>query len=356
MVTETKIGWTDCTVNPIRVIRLGADGEPLAKQPGPWKSGVHCEHVTDECKFCWAEGENKNRGTRLAFKPGHRKQLRVIMDNKKLLSPLRRRKPSMIFPFSMTDLFLDFYDDDTVARGIAMMVAARQHFFQPLTKRSPRMMALLNSDAFWDLVHEHALAMIDLVYGRRFRKEIGSCVSGVFAGARISAKNPPPNIMWGVSVGLRDAMDRVLDLIATPAALRNVSYEPALEAVDFSWAVTRNRLEIGAAFLMRARFAPGLETIRPLDQLIFGGGGRGRQHCDVDWGRSALAACRIGGAGTSFFMKQTGSNAFDRGVPILLTGKDSKGAKEHNIPADLRVREIPRAITAWLTRELRRAF
>jgi protein gp37 len=257
----------------------------------------------------------------------------------------------MIFPFSMTDLFLDFYDDHTVARGIAMMVAARRHFFQPLTKRSPRMMALLNDDAFWEVVHAEALKLMADVFGRGY-VATNQHITGVDATRRISSRNPPPNIMWGVSVGLCDVLDRVLDLIATPAALRNVSYEPALEAVDFSWAVTRNRLDIGAAFLTRARFAPGLETIRPLDQLIFGGGGRGRQHCDVDWGRSALAACRVGGAGTSFFMKQTGSNAVDRGARIVLTGKDAKGAKEHNIPADLRVREIPAAITAWLTRSL----
>jgi protein gp37 len=354
MVTETKIGWTDCTVNPIRVLRLGPDGEPLDPQPGVWGSGVHCEHVTEECKFCWAEGENNNRGTRLPFKPGHRKNLRVIIDEKMLLSPLRRRKPSMIFPFSMTDLFLDFYDDETVARGIAMMVAARRHFFQPLTKRSARMVLLLNSEVFWDRIRTHALEILEEVKSPLLKAHCSGLV-GLDGQTMVGPRNPPPNIMWGVSVGFQQAADRVIDLLRTPAALRNVSYEPALGPVDFTDICNGHFFADALAGTRwhdnpdgpnpQEKFAPGL------DQIIFGGGGRGRQRCDVDWGRPALRACRAVGA--SFFMKQTGSNAFDRGIPIVLHGKDQKGAKDWNIPEDLRVREIPPAIAAWLTREVR---
>ncbi len=349
MVTETKIGWTDATVNPLRVLLLGADGEPLAKQPGPWRSGVHCEHVTEECRFCWAECQNKTRGTRLDFKPGHRKRLRAFVDEEKLLSPLRLNRSSMIFPCSMTDIFLDLYTDDMVARVVAMMVAARQHFFQPLTKRSARMRALLNSIEFWQLVARRASEMLDVVGGLKPSART-LFIGGTDPCEPVGPYNPPPNIMWGVSVGFSQALERVLDLLATPAALRNVSYEPALGPVDFSWAVTRNRLEIGAAFLRHAQFAPGLETIRPIDQIIFGGGGRGRQRCDVDWARPVLRDCIS--AGAAFFLKQTGSNAFDRGVPIRLHPKDRKGERLDAIPEDLRVRQMPPAIAAWLTREV----
>ncbi|MBY9051415.1 phage Gp37/Gp68 family protein, partial [Pseudomonas fluorescens] len=97
MADRSAIEWTDASWNPIRARNLITG-----------KVGWHCEHATTGCEFCYAEGFNKRLGTGLAFKPGHRKDIEIFLDEQMLTQPLRWKKPRKIFVCSMTDLFAEF--------------------------------------------------------------------------------------------------------------------------------------------------------------------------------------------------------------------------------------------------------
>ena len=63
----------------------------------------------------------------------------------KLAEPLRWRKPKMIFVNSMSDLFHESVPDDYVEAVANVMVSAKWHTYQVLTKRSDRLRKMLNS-------------------------------------------------------------------------------------------------------------------------------------------------------------------------------------------------------------------
>ena len=60
MGETTGIEWTDSSWSPIRAM-IGTPNGP--------KIGWHCEHVSDGCRNCYAEGLNRRLGTGLDFKP-----------------------------------------------------------------------------------------------------------------------------------------------------------------------------------------------------------------------------------------------------------------------------------------------
>src|SRR5579863_1317613 len=114
MADHSKIEWTDATWNPLRA------------RDATGKIGWHCEKVSEACHFCYAEGFNKRLGTGLEYKPGHRDALEIFLDEKMLTTPLRWKKPRMIFVCSMTDLFADFVTDEMIDRVFAVMALAPQ--------------------------------------------------------------------------------------------------------------------------------------------------------------------------------------------------------------------------------------
>src|SRR3990167_1704387 len=124
MGAVSKIQWTDASWTPIR-----------ARNRATNKTGWHCEHATPGCEHCYAETMNKRLGTGLPFKPRHRKDVELFLDEKTLTAPLRWRKPRMIFVCSMTDLFADFVPDEWIDAMYGVMTQARMHIFQVLTKR-----------------------------------------------------------------------------------------------------------------------------------------------------------------------------------------------------------------------------
>ena len=115
MGEHSKIEWTDATWNPIRARRtettiIASEGEP-DDTITTTTLGWHCEHVSEGCRNCYAEAMNRWRGTGLPFKPGHRGEIELFLDERTLLQPLRWQRPRMIFVRSMTDLFADFVPD-----------------------------------------------------------------------------------------------------------------------------------------------------------------------------------------------------------------------------------------------------
>jgi protein gp37 len=103
-----------------------------------------------------------------------------------LALPLRWRKTKRVFVNSMSDLFHEAVPDDYIRRVFDVMVEARWHTFQVLTKRSRRL-------------------------------------------ATLAPRLPwPVNIWQGVSVESARYTPRVRDLESVPAAVRFLSVEPLL--------------------------------------------------------------------------------------------------------------------------------
>lgn len=170
MAEHSAIEWTDATWNPVR----------------------GCTKVSPGCKHCYAETfAERFRGVKNhPYEQGF--DLRLVPE--KLAEPLRWQTPKMIFVNSMSDLFHDAVPDHYIEAVANVMVKARWHTYQVLTKRSER--------------------MAELLQGR----------------LRFAAKTP--HIWWGVSVENKQyGLPRLRDLQAAPASVRFLSVEPLLEDI-----------------------------------------------------------------------------------------------------------------------------
>ena len=181
---------------------------------------------------------------------------------------------------------------------------------------------------------------------------------------------PLSNVWIGVSVENQQYADeRLPDLLRISAAVRFVSYEPALGPVslgqwlDWPWWCERCQMvpAQNAETHMHCH-DEGAVVRRSLDWLIVGGeSGTGARPFDIAWARSAVAQCKA--AGVPVFVKQMGANPVGLrddvcdacswglvvprkqhgldcpGGPVL---HDPKGGDMAEWPADLRVREFPR--------------
>lgn len=126
-----------------------------------------------------------------------------------------------------------------------------------------------------------------------------------------------PNVWIGATIVNQEEADRDMPkLLATPAAKRFVSYEPALGPVDWF------------------PFRGGLDWI-----IVGGESGTSARRFDWSWARSTIAQCRQMGAAP--FMKQTGT---DLTAIYERVQKDRNGADPAEWPEDLRVQEFPCAV------------
>ncbi len=165
---------------------------------------------------------------------------------------------------------------------------------------------------------------------------------------------PPSNIWLGVSVENQQTADeRIPMLLQIPAAKRFVSYEPALEAVDFArWIYTgKIRCVNGyCSFNFSPKTCPvchgegWIQNHQHVDWLIVGGeSGPHARPCNIEWIRSTIQQCRA--AGIPCFVKQLGAYPTDDEPPNLhqLGFHDRrKCADPSEWPEDLRVQDWPR--------------
>lgn len=167
MTTVSRIEWTERTWNPV----------------------VGCTKLSAGCKHCYAEV--MARRLQAIGVPGYEqgfKKVRVLPE--RLAEPLQRKKPTVYFVNSMSDLFHVQVPDAFIDQVFDTMRAARQHTFQVLTKRGDRVAAYAK--------------------GRSF----------------------PDNVWMGVSVeNKRHGVPRIDYLRQVPAAVRFLSIEPLLEDV-----------------------------------------------------------------------------------------------------------------------------
>ena len=274
MGEHSAIEWTDATWTPIRARFETLNGD----EAGEPRIGWHCEHTSEGCRFCYAETMNRRLGTLLPFKPGHRKDVDLFLDEKMLFAPLRWKRPRRIFVCSMTDLFADFVKDEWIDRMFAVMALCPQHVFQMLTKRPKRMRAWFER---YDAAHDHNCA--DMV-ADSLRSMLDREYQDV-AAHRLHYW-PLPNVWLGTSVEDQAAADaRIPHLLPTPAAVRFLSCEPLLGPVDLSKIVLKEApagcsdQDAWAVEPLTGRIAP-IIRIGPGEWELDGGGQRRGK---IDW-------------------------------------------------------------------------
>jgi protein gp37 len=189
------------------------------------KTANHCEHVNGACKFCYAEGLNPRAGGH-AFIRQNRDLYTFEIDEKKLLEPLRRKKPTRIFVESMSDAFGEWWPDHFIDKLYAVMALTPWHTYINLSKRPERRREYLQQmtrQEWWKV--------------RLYEDAGGAAMAGWPSGSRPSIYPdwPLPNVIEGVSVSCQEEADAFVPiLLDTPAAVRCVSAEPLLGPVDFT--------------------------------------------------------------------------------------------------------------------------
>ena len=315
MADKTKIEWSDATWTPLRARYSQTQNDGSGKE----RIGWHCEHVSEGCRNCYAEGINRRLGTGRDFKPGALRngEVKAFLDEDMLYKPHSWLRPRMIFVCSMTDMFGDWVTDGQIMRMLWVMGTTQKHTYQILTKRSARMR---NFFARWADVHDSDFCEFKNARGPdEVRKAHSSGRAMLFAEMLETMGKPPagaawptfdwaggmvhwpdvlPNVWLGVSAeDQKRADERRPDLKALSETgwTTFVSYEPALGPVDWT----------GWEFL---------------DQLISGGesGPHARVH-HPDWHRAARDWAAD--ADVAYHFKQWGEWAPKSHLPIESTGQ-----------------------------------
>jgi protein gp37 len=314
--------------SPIEWLNGGATWNPIrARNLKTGAVGWHCEHVTEACTNCYAEAFNHQRlGTRLPYKPGHRKDIHIYLDERTLTQPLRWKRPREIFPCSMTDLFADFVPDEFLDKMFAVMAATPRHTYKILTKRPARAREYLNrdiQDALDDVVHT-------LVKGNETW--------------HYPATWPLPNVWLGASIHNQASADEFLPiLLDTRAAVHWASAEPLLAGVLISkylgWKCAVGGHVKGENVCGDCDPCIGALGRNFLRQVVVGGeSGPPAQvrSTDIQWIRSIVAQCRA--AGVACYVKQVGTRPTLHGFTNMPL-RDRKGGDMRDWPQDIQVRE-----------------
>lgn len=115
MSTQTKIEWTEQTWNPV----------------------TGCTKISPGCKHCYAETMAK-RLTAMGA-PGYENGFDISLLSERLGQPLRRKKATIYFVNSMSDLFQEEVPYSFIDKVMKTIWATPQHTYQILTKRAQRM-------------------------------------------------------------------------------------------------------------------------------------------------------------------------------------------------------------------------
>ena len=217
-----------------------------------WSLVDGCTHVSEGCDHCWLEQMNKRFGDgkwgKAAFKWD------------RIDIPKRRRVPTTYAIWS--DLFHEDVTDDEICQAIDVMECeAPQHTYLIITKRPERA---------YDIIHGY---------------------------------HNIPNVWLGVTAENQEQADkRIPILLQLPAAVRFVSVEPMLGAIDLS------------DYVWEHDNRDGLSERDALDWVICGGEtGPGARPMDPTWGCMLDRQCRD--AGVPFFFKRWGNHTYDIEMP-----------------------------------------
>ncbi len=198
----SKIEWTEQTWNPV----------------------TGCTKVSPGCKHCYAETMSKRLKAMGA--PGYENGFQLSLLPERLSQPLQRRKPTMYFVNSMSDLFQEGVPSEFIEDVMGVIERTPWHTYQILTKRSERM-------------HEY-----------------------------FSSRVVPDNAWLGVSVeDKKYGKPRIPDLQAIKAKTRFLSIEPLLEELGkirlagIHWVIVGGELRASSVFA---------DTLKTQQQEVFG--------------------------------------------------------------------------------------
>lgn len=243
------------------------------------------------------------------------------LNEKALTQPLQWKKPRTIFVNSMSDLFHEDMPDEWIDQVFAVMALTPQHTYQVLTKRAERMRDYLTSindndggrlDGFRDALIEGAAQKI---YADR---------TGEDPSMWLAVNLPLPNVWLGTSVeDQRRADERVWQLLETPAAVRFLSCEPLLGAIDLTNIVQSTSGDTEFTY-DALNGAPDCELGERVDWVIVGGeSGRGSRPMHPEWVRDIRDRCVE--SKVPFFFKQWGEwaphTAYGGVFPLSKLGK-----------------------------------
>jgi protein gp37 len=243
MAQNSGIEWTEATWNPVTGCTRASRGCD------------HCYAVTMSKRLA-AMGQEKYQGL---VNPGKDHFNGVIKIHPYTLdAPRQRKKPTLYFVNSMSDLFHREVPVDFIQQVFDVMAETEdRHTYQILTKRPARMAEVMQT--------------LVLPSGRRF------------SGA------PLPNVWLGTSVEDQAAADtRIPHLLDTPAAIRFLSCEPLLDELDLSIYLNRFAAE-----------GTGIHWV-----IVGGESGPGARPMKHHWVTDIRDQCEA--ANVDFFFKQWG--------------------------------------------------
>lgn len=339
MGTETKIEWTDKTLNP-------------------WRG---CQKVAEGCKFCYADKQAKrNPGTLGIWGPNG---TRVVASESMWREPVKWDRDAAkdgeryrVFCASMADVFEDWDGECLDHTGAAHytrdgnpneMVRNEQmrgsdsdgYHYTKLPDVRARLFNLIDAtpNLDWQLLTKRPENIPAMVPDYSYH----ACVTGDCPHWLQSECDPKTkfrdNVWLGTSIACQDDADRNVPLLLKCRDLAPVlflSCEPLIGPVD----------------LHLHDLVDDRQKLDFINWVIVGGeSGHSARPCDIAWIRSIVRQCKD--AGVPCFVKQLGARAYDgkytlRGhdhptEPMLLNLQDPKGGDWNEWPADLRVREFP---------------
>jgi protein gp37 len=115
MSSQSKIEWTEQTWNPT----------------------TGCTKISPGCKNCYAE-KMSLRLCAMGAK-GYENSFELALHESRLLLPLKRKKPTVYFVNSMSDLFHEGIPNSFIDNVFDVIRQTPQHTYQILTKRSERL-------------------------------------------------------------------------------------------------------------------------------------------------------------------------------------------------------------------------
>ena len=189
MASNSSIEWTGSTWNPV----------------------TGCSKISAGCRNCYAE--RMARRLQAMGQPNYRNGFHVTLHPHVLGLPLTWKNPRTIFVNSMSDLFHEKVPTAFIQKIFSVMVKAKWHRFQVLTKRSERLLEL-NAALPW---------------------------------AR--------NIWIGVTVENESVINRIDHLRKTTAAVKFLSIEPligplpVLDLTGLDWVIVGGESGPGARYM-----------------------------------------------------------------------------------------------------------
>lgn len=123
-----------------------SDKSTIESADATWNPVRGCTKVSPGCAHCYAETfAERFRGVPgRAFEQGY--DIRLVPEQ--LFVPLNWRKPKRIFVNSMSDMFHEQVFDGYILKMVEVMETANWHTYLVLTKRSARMLSMLNNSLY----------------------------------------------------------------------------------------------------------------------------------------------------------------------------------------------------------------